>query len=249
MNKSRVHAARVAVLLIVAASAQLLAATKVQADQAEGTDTPQKTLNATFLMPAGWTIRGDEKGWVLAPPEGDFELAVVDVQDALDAGTAAASAWQRQYPGFARKLQGVTAAAPKEGWDEIQTLYYETAPNEKLVAQALAHRAGRHWTVLLLQGSMATFTKRGGAAFVTLGSVRPLGYTPESFADRRAHRLSASRIDGLKQFVTQSMRTLNIPGASLAILDHGRLAFAGGFGLREIGKPGKVDADTLFMIA
>ncbi|WP_395337476.1 serine hydrolase [Novosphingobium sp. BL-8H] len=38
------------------------------------------------------------------------------------------------------------------------------------------------------------------------------------------------------------------PGMSVAIVEHGQVVFAKGFGVRKLGSPEKVDADTLFMI-
>lgn len=40
-----------------------------------------------------------------------------------------------------------------------------------------------------------------------------------------------------------------MPGASLGIVQDGRVVFLGGFGVRELGKAAKVDGDTKFMIA
>ncbi len=231
----------------------LLASAAVRAaepDDAVGAaDTPRKTTHATFLQPASWAVRGDDTGWVLTAPEGDFDMAVVDEPGAADANTAVAAAWARQFPGFGRKLQNAAPGAAKDGWDETRSFSYETAPSEQQVVQALASRHGTDWTVLLLKGNIATFQKRGGAAFVTLGSLRPAGYKPESFAGKTPHPLDAARLDALKQFVITSMEALKIPGASIAIIDHGKLVFSGGFGVRELGKPEKVDAETLFMIA
>ena len=40
-----------------------------------------------------------------------------------------------------------------------------------------------------------------------------------------------------------------MPGVSIGLVQDGKVVFAGGFGVRELGSPTKVDADTLFMIA
>jgi CubicO group peptidase (beta-lactamase class C family) len=40
-----------------------------------------------------------------------------------------------------------------------------------------------------------------------------------------------------------------VPGVGLALLDHGKVVYAGGLGVRELGKPEKVDENTLFMAA
>jgi CubicO group peptidase (beta-lactamase class C family) len=53
----------------------------------------------------------------------------------------------------------------------------------------------------------------------------------------------------MKQFVEDSMKKLGVPGASIALVDDGKVVFEGGLGVKELGKPAKVDANTLFMAA
>ena len=62
-------------------------------------------------------------------------------------------------------------------------------------------------------------------------------------------KLDPARIEALKTFVRHSMDELGIPGAAIAVVDHGRILFEGGFGVRRLGDPAPVDAHTLFMIA
>ncbi len=40
-----------------------------------------------------------------------------------------------------------------------------------------------------------------------------------------------------------------IPGVAIALLQNGKVVYEGGLGVRELGKPDKIDARTLFMIA
>ena len=40
-----------------------------------------------------------------------------------------------------------------------------------------------------------------------------------------------------------------MPGVAFGLIQDGKVVFAGGFGVRELGKPAQVDGDTLFMIA
>ena len=44
------------------------------------------------------------------------------------------------------------------------------------------------------------------------------------------------------------MQILRVPGVAIGLVQDGRVVFADGFGVREIGGTEKVDADTLFMI-
>jgi len=45
------------------------------------------------------------------------------------------------------------------------------------------------------------------------------------------------------------MQELGVPGVAVGIVQGGKVVFADGFGVRELGKPGKPDANTRFMVA
>ncbi|MBV9104343.1 MAG: beta-lactamase family protein [Candidatus Eremiobacteraeota bacterium] len=45
------------------------------------------------------------------------------------------------------------------------------------------------------------------------------------------------------------MQQLEVPGVSIALFDRGHVVFEGGFGVRSLGHPEPVDANTLYMIA
>jgi CubicO group peptidase (beta-lactamase class C family) len=198
--------------------------------------------------PAAWSLRSQANVIVLTPPESDSHLAIVDVK-AADAAAAVSAAWSAYRPDFKRPPKLMTPSPPRDGWDERKNFDYETSPNERAVIQALARRAGENWTVVILDGKEPTFEKRGSQFGLILQSLRPKGYNKETFAGRKALPLTSERIAELKSFVETSMKKLDIPGASLALLNGGRVVFEGGLGVRELGKPELVDADTLFMAA
>jgi CubicO group peptidase (beta-lactamase class C family) len=203
---------------------------------------------ATFTAPAGWALRSQANTIVLTPPEPDSHLAIVDVK-AADATSAVSAAWSAYRPDFKRPVKLVTPSPARDGWDERKNFDYETSPNERAVLGARAWRAGENWTVVILDGKEPTFEKRGSQFGLILQSLRPKGYSKENFAGRKALPLTSERITELKSFVEASMKKLDVPGASLALVDGGRVVYEGGLGVRELGKPERVDADTLFMAA
>ena len=212
-------------------------------------DTPRSTPGgATFTVPTGWSISQGKNIVVLQPPETDMHIAIVDSQ-ASEAKAAVDEAWAAYKPDAKRPLKLTTPAPARNGWDERQTFNYETSPNERAVVVAIALRAKQAWTVAILDGTEMTAEKRGAPIGLILQSLRPKGYDRESFAGRKAHPLDAERIAQLKEFVENSMKDLGVPGASIALIDGGKVVFEGGFGVRELGKPEKVDANTLFMAA
>jgi CubicO group peptidase (beta-lactamase class C family) len=212
-------------------------------------DTALTTANgATFTAPTGWRVTTDASKNVLEPPEADSHLVLLDVQ-AADAAAAVAAGWAAYRPGAKRPLKVTTPQAPYNGWEERRVFLYETSPNEKAVVYALAWRAGQDWTVVIVDASRATFEKRSAGFSLTTGSLRPKGYQREKFADRKAHPLDAERIALLKDFVQSVMQEFDIPGVGLSLIDGGQVVFQGGLGVKTLGKPDPVDADTLFMAA
>ena len=213
-------------------------------------DAPQTTPSgATFTLPKAWSVETHGAVVAATPPETDAHLAIVDVGAASDARDAAAKAWALYNPGRLHPFKVMAQAAARSGWDERATLEYETSANEKLDQSATALRKGARWTVLIVDTSWATAEKRGAAIGLIAKSLRPAGYARESFQGRTAHALTPARVAAMKAFVQASITELGIPGAGFALIDHGQVVFEGGVGVRELGKPAKVDAHTLFMIA
>ena len=203
---------------------------------------------ATFTVPAGWSLETGKDLVLLTPPETDTHLAIFDAQ-APDAAAAVKAAWAAYKGGQTHALKIVTSRPAREGWDERQVFDYETSPNERAAIEAIALRAGTTWTVILIDGTDPTVEKRGAPIDLIYESLRPKGYQRESFAGRQALPLDAARIAQLTDFVKSSMKLLGIPGVGLALIDHDKVVFQGGFGERELGKPEKVDENTLFMAA
>jgi CubicO group peptidase (beta-lactamase class C family) len=239
-------ALRLALCIILTATA---GAPTASAAEALVADTALATARgATFTAPIGWRVTRGANLTVLDPPEGDSHLALADVR-AADAAAAVAAGWAAYRPAANRTLRIATAQATFNGWEERHLFSYETSPNEKAVVYALAWRAGADWTVVIVEASRATFERRNAAFSLTIGSLRPKGYEREMFAGRTAHPLDTERIGTLKGFAQNVMRDFGIPGVGLALIDGGKLVFAGGLGVKTLGKSDPVDADTLFLAA
>jgi CubicO group peptidase (beta-lactamase class C family) len=231
-------------------SVPVLAADSTPGAQAVSADTAEKmSSGATFTLAKDWALATHEHYVVASSSENDTFLVIAETGDAKDASEAAAKAWAMYRPDAHRKVQLVTARPGRNGWDERQVVDYETSPNEKAAIQVIAQRKGKNWVVLLLDGKEATVEKRAGALGMMIQSLRPAGYTRETFAGKTAHPFDAARIEALTSFLRTAMQQLNVPGAGVAIVDHGKIVFEGGVGVRELGKPEPVDAHTLFMIA
>ena len=212
-------------------------------------DTPKQTVGgATFVAPADWTYSVRGSVTILATPEPDSRIALVDVR-APTADSAVALAWAAYMPTHSWPLKVVTAQPDKDGWSDRRDYNYQTSPNEKRGVDVFAQRAGDVWTVAMYDMTDAAGEKRGAAVQLIYDRLLPKGFVRESFASKRAVTLDAARLAKLSAFTETAMRELGVPGVAVGIIQNGKVVFADGFGVRELGKPEKPDANTLFMVA
>ena len=101
----------------------------------------------------------------------------------------------------------------------------------------------------IVEASRATREKYAAGFGLLQESLQPAGFQRETFAGKAAHPLDAERIGLIKDFVTDQMQRFSIPGAGLSLIEGGRIVFEGGFGVKTLGKPDPVGADTLFLAA
>ena len=203
---------------------------------------------ATFTAPTGWTLRTDGDLRTLEGPEAGLRVGLLDVAT-TDADSAVAAAWLLLEPGFKWKLKLVQPGPGRDGWEDERLYTYEMSPNEKLVVYAQAKHKGRRWVVLFFDAGEGPFQRRRAEVRLISGSLRPQGYTRESFKGRTAHALDASHVRQISNFVERSRSLLGVPGVAMALVQDGHVVLEKGFGVRELGKRARVDPDTLFMIA
>jgi CubicO group peptidase (beta-lactamase class C family) len=238
-----------ALSLLIGAAPQAPSTPPGPASERLAADTPMSTsAGTTFTAPAGWSV--DRKGsvLVLTLPEGDSRMALVEVE-APDADAAAKAAWAAYRPDAKWPVKLSTARAPKDGWKEVRVVDYETSPNERVTVFALARSAGGAWNVAIVDATEGTFEKRISPVQLVLRSLRPRGYARESFSGKKAHKLDAGRVAQIKALLEDGMRKLDVPGVGFSLVQDGKVVHVGGLGVKELGKPSKVDADTLFIAA
>lgn len=212
-------------------------------------DTPATTAAGhIFVVPGGWSVTVGDRITTVTAPEGDSRVAFVDMK-ATDAATAVEGAWAIYGRVETHSVMEVEPLADHDGWKEIHRFKYRVPPSERRFILAEAARVGDAWLVTLVDMSNNVAEKRLAQLLLLLDGRQPKGYEPESFAGRAANRLDSTRVAELTGFVDRARTKLGVPGVALGIVEDGKVAFLGGFGVRELGKQAKVDADTRFMIA
>jgi hypothetical protein len=203
----------------------------------------------TFIAPAEWTLRVRGAGTILEAPERESFIALYDFAEAKDADDAVAQAWAAYRGKAPFALINSVAAADTDGWSKIRGYIYDVPPNLVRVVRASTRFANGVWTVVLVDAARAVAEKRGAQIGLMLGKLLPKGGARESFAGKLARELDATRIAALVKFVEDAAKATDVPGVAFGVIQHGKIVYAGGVGVRQRGKPAKVDADTKFVIA
>jgi hypothetical protein len=201
-----------------------------------------------YTAPQGWTSTASSAIVILTAQEGDAHLALVDAT-VQEPDAAVAEAWKKYRSAPPPPLKLAVEAPAREGWDQVRRYDYESSPNEMRLVLAVALRHGGAWSVILLDAAHATMEKRSAQFALAGESVRPAAYARESFKGKRANKLDAARLAKIDALIELGREAYGVPGVAIAIVQDGEVIAAKGYGVRELGKPAPVDANSLFMIA
>jgi len=185
---------------------------------------------------------------LLTGPEPDLHVVIAD-STATSGDDAVTAAWKTVHPDFHRTVTQAQPLPARHGWEEHRSYSYETSAAEKLLLDGTALRSGTTWTAVLIESSIASHDKRRADVSRIYESLHPAGYVPESFAGKTARDLDAGRVKQIVDAMDHLRDAAGVPGMAIALVQHGKVVYEGGLGVRELGKPAKVDAHTRFMIA
>ena len=104
----------------------------------------------------------------------------------------------------------------------------------------------------MLQRSLSLRHAICGALLVFAASAawaqQPVPAAPPATVAQQGSALPA-QLQDFSAYVDDTLKTFQVPGVAVAIVKDGKVVLEQGFGVRELGKPAKVDAHTLFAIA
>jgi CubicO group peptidase (beta-lactamase class C family) len=211
-------------------------------------DTASTTpLGHAITLPEGWSVSRADHKMIVEAPEGESRIVVVDVE-AEDAESAISAAWAAyKEPGW--KIMKIDEMPDWNGFTQRQRNFYQTSPNEQRSVIVNAGFSGDSWNVWIYDIANDVGEKFGAQISLVLGSLKAKGWSKESFAGKKAHQLNEEKIAQLTEFIDQAMELTGVPGVGFGLVQDGKVIYAGGLGVRELGKPEKVDANTLFMVA
>lgn len=213
--------------------------------EVKGPGPVQTRAGATLNVPAGFVARVEGSVVTLLEPEGVVDVRLIE-QEGEDLAAAIGGAWALLEPNGARTAESVVEPPAKDGWEAIRVESYPRSADGQ-VAQAVARRVGEGIWVSVLRGPAAAVDKRSAQIRSFLGSLEAPGMVKIDLATKAVTPLGDKKAQ-LDSFVNSALERSGTPGLELAIIENGEVTYANGYGVRELGKPKRVDADTLMMI-
>ena len=148
---------------------------------------------------------------------------------------AVKAAWAIYRPDAKWPLKVTNDFPDKDGWTNIRDYSYQTSPNEKRDVGVSTQRANDTWTVTIYDMAQAVGEKRGAQVALIFGRLFPKGYERETFAGKTAKKLGDKEIAALATFLETGLQKTRVPGVALGLVQDGKVVFADGFGVRELG--------------
>ena len=97
--------------------------------------------------------------------------------------------------------------------------------------------------------SALTGTDAGADILQPAPKAAPRGQATAGSLSPAAATAAAVLPPGFDAIVARAMKTFDVPGMGIAVVKNGKVVLAKGFGIRKLGDPAPVDAQTLFGIA
>jgi len=201
-----------------------------------------------FILPLGWSIVENAVQPTVLGPEGDLQIAFLVLPNSGEPAQMATQAWRMVEQDFDQPIRQQTEAAAAGGWDATHQIVHLATQSGGNMHIAILRRLGDRMYLSLISGTAAALSRRGANLGEIVDGWRPDALPEVSLAGRLAAPWTEALAAELRHFLTESLQALNVPGASVALVQDGRVVFAEGFGIAEVGSGRPVNAHTPFMI-
>ncbi len=230
-------------LSAAAASLPALAAQDTPADRYEDP-------NGRFSVPipAGWNVQNADGYGVLTDPDGTIVISLLSLEaSGLEDGIA--EAWQTVEPGFAMEPIQVAPIPPPPGGDDAVVITYDAGEVSGEVVQALAvHGTDGVVYVMLIRADIVAAQERASQINIIVSGFTITGTEQVDLAGVQPRRFEGEMVQSFESYVTDTMDLLDVPGASIAIVQDGEVVWRGAFGVKSLGSDDPVTPETRMMI-
>lgn len=191
----------------------------------------------TVPIPTNWTAEQHEGYATLASPDGQVRVHVLAVE-ARDLLRGILDAWAIVDPEFDLRADEVIDEPNVTGAERTVTVRYDTGDDESLaVAGAWLHEGVAY--VELFQADRVALQKRAAQVQIISTGYAIAALAQEDLSDVEPLPLTDDLLAEWEVYFLDTMERLDVPGAAVAIVQHGQVVYAEGFGVRdrETGEP------------
>ncbi|HWF48954.1 MAG TPA: serine hydrolase domain-containing protein, partial [Bryobacteraceae bacterium] len=199
-------------------------------------------------LPGGWAPVAHSIPLALIGPEEDLRVVLAVAPNTASMDEIAANTWHRADTSFNYPILQQAEMPSSRGWDKVCQIVYNTPAAESRAAFAIIRILNGQAYISLISGSKGAFSRRMAQVSEILEAWKPVGLSTISLATRPQCAWGDQQSRELSQFVQDAMAKLFIPGASIAIVQQGRMVYAEGFGVCKTGGSERVTPTTRFKI-
>lgn len=197
-------------------------------------------------VPTNWMAQPEEGYVRLVSPNDGIVIYLLTVE--AESGEAAIEAgWQMVDPAFARPIDETFTPPATGGVEAVTVINYEFDEETNRFYQAMARLYDGVYYLLLVDGNIADIQQRQ-AQITIIDS----GYTIRALEEADltgAEPLPVSEvIPELEAFIQEGLTQFGIPGAAVAVVQNGDVAYSQGFGVTELGGDTPITPQTHMMI-
>lgn len=237
----------VMILMLLATLVPLATNGGVALAQGEGTFKDPAGL-FTVPLPTNWQAEARTGYTLLTDPEGAIKVYILAV-DESDARKGIEKAWQIAQPGFDLKVKE-SVAMPKTGqfrpFDEAVQTGYQT-PEDRIVL-ALGERLGGKVYALLFDSDKDAAVRRASQMAIVSSGFQVTGQKTDDLTGVKPRPVDAAMAAELDEYIREAMKRAGVPGAVVAIVQDGQIAYERAYGVKEMGKPDPMLPTTQMMI-
>lgn len=196
----------------------------------------------TVPIPAEWTVEEFDGYATLSDPDGGIAISVLAVE-AADAESAIAAGWELVEPGFDMEPLQVVPAP-----EDALFITYDVGDVTGDIIQAVAQVMDGVGYVMLVRADPITAQQRQSQINIIVSGFTPEGTEETSLAGTEPLPFAGGMVDEFETYVAETMELLDVPGATIAIVQDGEIVYRGAFGVTELGGDTPMTPDTRLMI-
>lgn len=201
------------------------------------------------FVPAGWRILVGAQVKLFDPE--NAILICVERSQSANGPAALAKLWstlrKEGPPPVERTIDGPDQ---RQGYDDRVAQLYKTDPSSGRILQGQGKQKGTDALAFVVDGDLNAIVKRAAQLQQITATLElpAMIEKEEDLSKVQARAFSPEDAKVLSRFVAESVAEAGLPGFAMSIVQDGKIVFEEGFGVREKGKPDKVNAETRFLI-